>query len=265
MFSITDALFVLLSGGGGSGIVPRGTRVDVFQSIYWVFIVLGTAVGVVVIGYMTYNAYKYRDDGTEDDKDRPTLGERPQGGGGGRKLFLSFALSTIIVVSLIAWTYGTLLYVEQNPATETEDALEVTVVGYQFGWDFVYPNGNTTDTLRLPADRAVQIHVTSRDVFHNFGIPALRVKTDAIPGHTTTTWLEASETGTYTAKCYELCGSGHSYMTADVKVMEPEAYANWYANTTAENTSVGINADEGNSTENESGGSHSLSNEVVAA
>lgn len=218
----------------GGVLVPEGTRVDVFQRIFWVFLVLGTLVGVVVVAYMLYNAYVYRDGaGSAGDVSRPSLGELPEGGGGGGKLFLSFGLSTVIVLSLIVWTYGTLLYVENRPARAQADAMEVDVVGYQFGWEFEYPNGHTTNgQLRVPEDRLVTLNVTSRDVFHNFGVPELRVKTDAIPGQTTEAWFVADETGRHQAQCYELCGVGHSYMTAEVVVMEEAAFEEWYANTT---------------------------------
>ena len=131
MVAIEELLVVPLDTGGQGGI-PTGTRIDVFQDIFWVFLVLGTLVGVVVISYMLYNAYKYRD-GSERPADEefipPKLGELPQGGGGGKKLFVSFGLSAIIVVSLIVWTYGTLLYVEGAPAQEP-DALEIQVEAY---------------------------------------------------------------------------------------------------------------------------------------
>jgi len=219
----------------GGSLIPRGTRIEVFQQIYWVFLVLGTLVGAVVIGYMVYNAYKYRaSSGNGPDDDGPTLGEIPSGGGKGGKLFLSFGLSAIVVLSLIGWTYGTLLYVEQDSPAQGEDALTVEVEGYQFGWAYTYPNGHTTGTLRLPADTAVALQITSRDVFHNFGIPELRVKSDAIPGQTTETWVATKGPAEYTAKCYELCGVGHSYMQSPVVVMEQDAYEEWYANTTAD-------------------------------
>ena len=215
-----------------SGLVPEGTRVQVFSEIYWVFLALGTLVGAVVLAYMLYNAYKYTYDGGSDEKDRPKLGEVPTGGGKGKKLFLSLSLSAIIVISLIAWTYGTLLFVEGQTG---EQGVDVEVEGYQFGWNFHYLNDdgsyagvNTSNTLRVPVDTQINLQVTSSDVFHNFGIPELRVKSDAIPGETTDTWFEASEAGNYTAKCYELCGQGHSYMDAQVVVMEQDEYQDWY-------------------------------------
>jgi cytochrome c oxidase subunit 2 len=233
--SAGDYTFAVLQQGG---IVPKGTRVEVFQQIFTVFLVLGTLVGVVVIGYMLYNAYKYRDgDSRTEEADAPRVGELPTSGGGGRKLFFSFGLSTIIVISLIVWTYGTLLYVEENPPGEGEEEMEIEVVGFRFGWEFVYPNGHTTSTLRVPEGKTVHLTVTSEDVFHTFGVPDLRVKTDAIPGQETDTWFQANETGTYEVRCFELCGAGHSYMTADIVVMETEEYEAWYANTTSSNSS----------------------------
>lgn len=225
--------FAPLAGGG---LIPTGSRVNVFQEIYFVFLALGSAVGVVVISYMLYTGYSYRAGSKKSQKvdiDRPVLGELPTGGGGGRKLALSFGLSTVIVLSLIIWTYGTLLYVENSQAAETDAQLDVEVVGKQFAWEFHYENGYVADStageaFRIPVDRRVQITVTSADVFHNFGIPGLRVKTDAIPGQTTSTWFIAEETDTHEAVCYELCGAGHSYMTAEVEVMEQDAFDDWY-------------------------------------
>ncbi|RBI62268.1 cytochrome c oxidase subunit II [halophilic archaeon] len=239
MPGLLDALAPL--HGKGGGIVPRGTRTAVFQQIFDVFLVLGTLVGVVVVSYMLYNAVKYRDGEGErsDEFDPPKLGELPSGSGGGRKLFLSFGLSTVIVVSLVAWTYGTLLYVEADSPGEDEAAVEVEVTGFRFGWQFEYPNGHTASKLRVPADQSVRLHVTSDDVFHTFGVPELRVKTDAIPGRYTDTWFRANETGTYEARCFELCGAGHSYMTAEVVVMPPDEYREWYESTGNETTDAG--------------------------
>ena len=261
---------VFTSGGPGTGdavLAGSGVRApaDVFNDIFVVFLVLGTLVGVVVIAYTLYNAYKYRYREEKDpapEADRPELGELPEGGGKGKKLFLSFTLSAIIVISLVVWTYASLLYVEDGAAqaveeTNSEEALDVHVEGFRFGWEFTYPNGHSTSELRVPRDRVVNLSVTSLDVFHNFGVPELRIKSDAIPGQTTTAWFVAEETGTYTANCYELCGSGHSYMTADVVVMSPSAYQEWYAGTSGPNgtddgtngTDDGTNATDSNGTE----------------
>lgn len=224
-------------------LVPRGSRVEVFQSIFWVFLGLGTLVGVIVIGYMLWNAYKYRDGSEKDygDADRPQMGEIPTGGGKGRKLFLSFGLSAIVVISLIVWTYGTLLYVEgldtgnatNSVGVENEEPVVVDVTAYRFNFSFTYANGKESNgVLVVPKDRLIQLNVTSSDVFHNIGIPRYRVKTDAIPGSTTRTWFVTKETGRHRIKCYELCGQGHSGMIAHVEVVSQQEYEAWVNNET---------------------------------
>ncbi len=212
------------------------TTVEAFSNIFIIFLVLGVLVGIVVIGYTFYNILKNRESNSKNKIDEPVLGKLPSKSDGGRKLFYSFGISAIIVVTLVAWAYGTLIYFEQGPSSEQIQESQygdftVNVTGFQWGWRFEYPNGySTTGELRIPKNELVDLRVTSSDVFHNFGIPEWRVKTDAIPGEISEAWFTPTQTGTYTARCYEMCGAGHSYMTADIIVMERNKFQNWYSN-----------------------------------
>lgn len=211
----------------GTGVEDM-TRSNVFGDIFLVFLALGTLVGILVISYTLYNAYKYRDtEDRSDDEDLPTLGELPTGGGSGKKLFVSFILSAIVVIALIVWTYGMLLYVEDGP--DQEPAAEIDVTGQTFSWSYTYDNGLEPSELVVPAGERVNIDVTSRDVWHTFGISQERVKADAIPGEHDETWFIADETGTHEGaiECYELCGPGHSQMTGDLVVYEQDRYEEW--------------------------------------
>ncbi len=42
--------------------------------------------------------------------------------------------------------------------------------------------------MHLPIDRPVVIQLSSKDVIHSFGVPAMRVKRDAIPGGVAAVW-----------------------------------------------------------------------------
>ena len=220
--------------------VPEDWRAqaEVFSQLFTVFLVIGTLVGIVVVGYTLYHAYRARDTGgaaADDSFEAPVLGELPTGQTGpkSRKLFLSFGLSAVIVISLVVYSYFLLLYVEEGPTEdvgdETGDQLEVEVVGIQFGWEFYYPNGaETFNELRVPEGQLIRLTVTSDDVWHAFGAPGLRVKADSIPGQYQHTWFIANETGSYDVVCYELCGSGHTEMTGEIVVMEEEEFDEWY-------------------------------------
>jgi len=230
-------------------------QADVFEEIFFVFLALGTLVGIVVVSYTLYNAYKYREtgDGARKDFDPPVVGELPTGqqSGKGKKLFLSFGLSAVLVISLVVYSYGLLLYVEDGPAEDAEEQIEIQVEGYQFGWAFIYPNGHEVQSeLRVPADTRIQLQVTSRDVWHNFGVQELRIKSDAIPGQQSETWFVAEEPGNYTAECFELCGSGHAAMKGEVIVMEEKEFQEWYENTEGSTADSGS---DGNSSEDDEG------------
>jgi len=253
----------------GSGAIPTSlaragtlaslsrTQVDVFSQLYLAFLGLGTIVGIVVISYLLYNAYKYRTDApdadgrydveeeTDDGVVRPQLGEMPSSAKGGKKLFLSFGISAVIVLGLIIYSYSLLLYVEDTGDVDPD--MEVDVEGFQFAWAYEYDNGfETTGQLVVPNEAVVGLEVTSRDVMHNYGIRGLRAKSDAIPGQTTETWFQAEESGEYQAICFELCGNGHSSMREEVLVVptevweqgqeeydfsDPEEFEQWYDET----------------------------------
>jgi len=130
--------------------------------------------------------------------------------------------------------FGTFAAIDtiRNPprqATLQQNTLEVDVVGFQWAWEFQYPNGNTTvGQLRVPVGEVVILNVTSRDVFHDFGIIEFKIKTDAIPGVSNIIWFVARQPGTFTIQCFEFCGLGHAGMKADLIVMEPADFSAWY-------------------------------------
>lgn len=218
-------------------------QAEIFDEIFFVFLSIGTLVGIVVVLYTLYHVYKYRDTESRDSeeiKNPLELGELPTGqtGGKSKKMFVSFGISAIIVISLVVYAYGLLLYVEAGPAAaevdDNVDNMDIEVVAYQFGWQFEYPNGHVEqNTLRVPQgdDRVIRLAVTSRDVWHNLGVPELRVKADAIPGEYQTTWFTPEETGTYTVECFELCGLGHSDMKGEIIVMNQDDFDEWYEGT----------------------------------
>jgi len=226
---------VLLQASGGL----QG-QADVFSELFLAFLAVGTAVGVVVVLYTVYNMSKSPD---SEKFDTPQLGELPTGQSGGKskKLFVSFGISAIIVISVVIYSYSLLLYVEDGPGgsaeieTQGDDVMDVQVTGFQFGWEYEYPNGQSSfGTMRVPAgeEQVIRIHVTADDVWHQFGSTDLRVKADAIPGQTDTTWFVAGDAGeTYTVECFELCGAGHSQMVGEIMVMEPDAFNEWYEGT----------------------------------
>jgi cytochrome c oxidase subunit II len=107
------------------------------------------------------------------------------------------------------------------------NALEVRVIGFQWSWRFEYPEGFSSNTLYLPANKQVLLKMESVDVLHSFWVPEFRVKQDLIPGRVTELRITPTLEGEYPLLCAEICGTAHAYMVSPVKVVSQTAYAAW--------------------------------------
>lgn len=58
----------------------------------------------------------------------------------------------------------------------------------------------------VPVDTHVRIIATGADVIHDFAVPSLGVKIDAVPGRLNQTSFLAQREGTYYGQCSEICG-----------------------------------------------------------
>ena len=134
-----------------------------------------------------------------------------------------------------------------------ENAVQIEVVAYQWGWEFHYPNGKVSQsTLAVPTDKPVYLHITSRDVIHAVHAPQLGLKQDAIPGQYNTLKTNVTQTGQYQLYCAEFCGSGHSAMLAEVDAMNSQQYEQW----ASEGQSGGSGGGSGNATAGANGSSN---------
>ena len=142
-------------------------------------------------------------------------------------------------------------------------ALQVEITGMQFQWYFRYPGpdgkyGKTdptqadasaggdsalgldstdpaskddivVNTLYLPVNREVDVTLRAQDVIHDFYVPALRFKQDAVPGLMIHMHFTPTEIGDYEVACAELCGLGHYRMRAALKVVSEDDFNKWMA------------------------------------
>ncbi len=106
---------------------------------------------------------------------------------------------------------------------------DVLVVAHQWWWEYHYPKSGvlTANELHLPAATRLLIKLESADVIHDFWVPDLGAKMDAIPGHPNYLWLTPLRPGTYLGTCAEFCGSEHALMGIRVIIEPPDAFAAW--------------------------------------
>ncbi|MEM3832597.1 MAG: cytochrome c oxidase subunit II [Thermoprotei archaeon] len=197
-------LFVVLS--------PSTIR---WQSLFNLYLISALIVMSIVFAWFVYVIIRYRRH--SEPSDAPNLGSFPSERGSIKIALIIAILLGILFLGLTVETVGTLNFIQNIP--NNPDSLHIKVIGKRFEWTFVYPNGTTTTKLIVPAGKVVVLEITSVDVFHSFGIPALRLKADAIPGKINYLWFKVDQKGTYMIRCYELCGTGHAAMITDLVVV----------------------------------------------
>jgi len=80
-------------------------------------------------------------------------------------------------------------------------------------------------TLVVPVNRDIELTMRSRDVIHDFFVPAMRIKQDIVPGLPIRLRFTATRAGRYEIPCAELCGSGHYKMKSWLIVVPADEYA----------------------------------------
>jgi cytochrome c oxidase subunit 2 len=74
----------------------------------------------------------------------------------------------------------------------------------------------------------MRLDVRSADMIHGFFVPSFRLKIDAVPARTNTTWFQATKPGSYDIECTVICGVDHSLMLSKVVVVPEEEFKAWY-------------------------------------
>lgn len=76
----------------------------------------------------------------------------------------------------------------------------------------------------VPVDTHVRFIVTGQDVIHDFAVPSLGLKIDAVPGRLNQTSVLIQREGTYYGQCSEICGVYHGFMPIAVEAVSLVKY-----------------------------------------
>nr|YP_086857.1 cytochrome c oxidase subunit II [Diplometopon zarudnyi]AAT08506.1 cytochrome c oxidase subunit II [Diplometopon zarudnyi] len=79
----------------------------------------------------------------------------------------------------------------------------------------------------LPIGSPVRALISAEDVLHSWAIPALGVKTDAIPGRLNQTTFMTMLPGIYYGQCSEICGANHSFMPIVIESVPLKHFETW--------------------------------------
>jgi cytochrome c oxidase subunit 2 len=101
-------------------------------------------------------------------------------------------------------------------------------VGHQWWWEVRYPSGvATANEIHIPVGQPLLVRLEAADVIHDFWVPPLARKMDAVPGHSNSFWMSADAPGEYRGTCAEYCGAQHAWMRLLVVAEPPAAFDAW--------------------------------------
>lgn len=110
-------------------------------------------------------------------------------------------------------------------------APDIVVIGHQWWWEVRYPaaQASTANEIHLPVGRDTLLQIDAADVIHDFWVPELSRKIDAVPGRHNFIWIRAMQPGSYLGACAEFCGAEHAWMRFRTVVDTQEAFDSWLA------------------------------------
>ena len=210
---------------------PHSPGTDQIDTLLWIGIVVAAIVVVAVNVALLYAVRRFRAErGVEP---------RQVEGGRGLQLRVGAALTAfaavVFTVSVIFTSKA-----QETPATgsagltasasaeqleEDGEALTIKVTGQQWLWRYDYPNGAFSYyKLVVPVDTAVELELVTTDVIHNWDVPSLSGKREAVPGKVHRVTFKADEEGLYDGSSATLSGQAYAAMRTAVEAVSPEEY-----------------------------------------
>jgi cytochrome c oxidase subunit 2 len=198
----------------------RSPEARAIADLFTQTLVVCAVIGVVVTGLVVYCIVRFRA--------VPGASEPSQVEGHTRLEIAWTALPFAIVVGLFALTARAMQ--ASDPPRGDTDAADLTITAHQWWWEARYKGGAVAaNEIHVPAGRQLLVRIESADVIHDFWVPQLARKIDAVPGHPVHVWMQADAPGTYSGACAEYCGAEHAWMRI-VVVAEPETeFLAWQA------------------------------------
>jgi cytochrome c oxidase subunit 2 len=207
------------------------------HDFHTMLLVIITGIVLLVLGILTYVILRF------NAKRNPV----PSKTAHNTLLEFAWTVVPVLILVVIAIPSIKLLYFA-NKAVEPDMTLKVTA--HQWYWSYNYPDHGDfafdsipvpTDDLKpgqprllavdnpvvVPVGANVQVLINSDDVIHNWAVPSLGLKKDALPGRINETWFRADKEGVFYGMCSELCGVNHYFMPIEVRAVSKEAFGAW--------------------------------------
>jgi cytochrome c oxidase subunit II len=192
---------------------------DEINKLFLWFLFLAAVILIIVISGVLIGVIRYRRRQSQGEPEQIT---------GIKWLEITWTILPFCILSF--FFYFTVKFMKEiGPPVKTTAKPDVIIIAHQWWWELQYPEYNftTANELHIPVNKNLLMKVESADVIHDWWVPALGRKIDAIPGRDNFMWIEAAVPGEYQGACSEYCGTQHAGMRILVFAELPADYDKW--------------------------------------
>jgi len=225
------------------GVTPTSKMV---YDLHMLILYIVTVIGILVFSVMCWSIYHHR-------KSKGAVAEQFHHSTAAEIIWTVIPILILVLMAIPATK--ALVFMEQTGDAE----MTIKVTGIQWKWKYDYldegisfvstlsqdsndarqvGSGIDPKTIEnylldvdnrvvLPIKTKIRILTTAADVIHDWWVPALGWKRDAIPGFINDNWTYIEEPGIYRGNCAELCGRDHGFMPIVVEAVSKDEYAVW--------------------------------------
>src|SRR2546425_344989 len=205
---------------------PASTPAKTILGLSVFVLVVTGIIFAVVFTLLLYSVVKFRGKAAD-------AGREPAQVYGSTQIELAWTVIPVLIVAVLFLATARVIHAVQD-APKPATAIEITAIGHQYWWEFRYPGLGivTANELHIPvSDPALPtptfLKLLSADTDHSFWIPQLAGKTDLIPNHPNSMWMDPHRTGIFLGQCAQYCGTQHAKMLLRVSVDSPKDFGAW--------------------------------------
>jgi cytochrome c oxidase subunit 2 len=205
---------------------PSSTPAKSIEHLSFFVLAITAIVFLVVFTLLVYSVVRFRARRSDNERE-------PAQVYGSNQIELAWTIIPILIVAVLFMATARVIHTVQD-APEPPNAIEVTVIGHQYWWEFRYPKLGivTANELHIPVSEPNHptptfMELLSADTDHSFWVPELAGKTDLIPNHPNRMWMDPQRPGLFLGQCAQYCGTQHAKMLLRVSVDTPEAFSEW--------------------------------------
>ena len=205
---------------------PAATPARSIFSLSMLVLSVTLAIFLIVGGLLFYAMVRFRHRSGDSEHEPAQIY-------GSNQIELSWTVIPILIVVML-FLSTTRVILETEAAPRPASAVDVTVIGHQFWWEYRYPKLGvvTANELHIPISdpknpTPTYLEMSSADTDHSFWVPRLAGKTDLIPNRINTMWIDPPQAGLYLGQCAQYCGAQHAKMLLRVYAQTPADFAAW--------------------------------------